>query len=144
MGWRWLIGNFRRGAAESDVEKWAPGRGGARGRGGGRVLRRGQTRVRSRKSMKGGTRRLLHRNREENRGVGLGAPCGEMDGGGESSAGGATRRKEENRARRPSSCVGAAERGAGWAVSSTVRKQGRGRRAWAMREFVGRLGEGMN
>jgi hypothetical protein len=60
-------------------------------------------------------------------GVGLGAPCGEMDGGGESSAGGATRRKEENRARRPGSCVGAAERGAGWAVSSALRKQGRGR-----------------
>jgi hypothetical protein len=77
--------------------------------------------------MKGGTRRLLHRNREENKGVGLGAPCGEMDGGGESSAGGATRRKVENRARRPGSCVGAAERGAGWAVSSALRKHGRGR-----------------
>jgi hypothetical protein len=46
-----------------------------------------------------------------------------MEEGG-SGAGGATWRKEENGARRPGSCAGAVERGAGRAVSGAMWKQG--------------------
>jgi hypothetical protein len=42
--------------------------------------------------------------------------------GGGSGVGGNTRRKEENGARHPGSYVGAAERGAGRAVSNAVQK----------------------
>jgi hypothetical protein len=95
--------------------------------------------------VKGGTRRLLHRNGEENRGSARGHHVERrMEEGGGSGAGSATWRKEENGARRLGSYTRAMERGAGRAVSSAVRKQGSRRRAWAACECVGRPGEGMN
>jgi hypothetical protein len=50
--------------------------------------------------------------------------------------------REGERSPTPGSCAGAAETGAGQAVSSTVRKQGSGRWAWAARKCVGRPREG--
>jgi hypothetical protein len=78
----------------------------------------GQTHARRRKSVKGGTWRLLNRNREENRGVRSRALRGEKDGRGGTSG----------------SCAGVAETGAGRVVSDAVRKEGSWRRAWAVRE----------
>jgi hypothetical protein len=52
--------------------------------------------------------------------------------------------REGERGPASGSCAGAAKMGAGWAVSSAVRKQESGRRAWAARECVGRSGEGMS
>jgi hypothetical protein len=73
--------------------------------------------------MKGDTRRLLHQNREENRGAWGHCVDRRMEeGGGGSGVGGNTRRKEENGARHPGSYAGAAERGAGRAVSNAVQK----------------------
>jgi hypothetical protein len=57
-----------------------------------------------------------------------------------SDAGDTTRRQGENGARHPGSCVGAAEMGAGRAVSGAMQKQGSGWHVWAARESVGRSG----
>jgi hypothetical protein len=61
---------------------------------------------------------------------------------GGSGAGNATRRQVENGARHLVSCAGAAETGAGRAVSGAVREQGSGWHAWAVCEHVGRPGKG--
>jgi hypothetical protein len=92
--------------------------------------------------VKGGTRRLLHRNEEENKGVSSGEPRGEKDGGGGSGAGMMWREGEWGPA--SGSYAGAMETGAGRAVSDAVWKQGSERCTWAARECMGRPGEGMS
>jgi hypothetical protein len=97
----------------------------------------GAERSRGTKESSRGHRRLLTKRKREM--GGRGRHHAEEGGGAVWSS---AMLREGERSPTPGSCAGAAETGAGQAVSGTVRKQGSGRCAWAARKCVGRPREG--